>query len=561
MLQGVFFLILAGLAARNSHFKSAPSENGTLKLSIVDEGSSKHIPARVEVLDKEGRAYVAEDAMSIEQPMVLLKKREFNPYTRTEQFYSDGTSRLSLPEGTYGLRIFKGIEYQMQMREVNIQNGKTTELTVRMSRWINLPEQGWYGADDHIHIPRPVKELDPAISKWMQAEDLHVANLLQFGHSKDFNQTIQYQHGPGGIYQEGNYILASGQENPRTDFLGHTVILGASSPIHFPDAYVIYKLFWEEAKRQGALSGYAHYGLYGGAEYGLSIDLPYGLLNFLEVLQADAGIYNVWYEILNLGLRMTPTAGSDYFPSETVKFLFPGRERFYTEVRGPLTYEAWLEGVRQGRTFVTNGPILELRVNEKGVGEEVVLRKPGSVQIEGAVRFDTARDNVKRLELITNGQLLRSFPRKGDSSEIHFQFQHQVKESCWLALRASGNKVGEAQLPQPNNAVSTNLVWSSAVSWGEAFYPPSVCHSAAIYVTLENSPALSAHARAKAAARAWLARLENLEERLTEDQIQYMTEPPPGFGDGVETDYLRKNRPALQKAIQISKKYFMDLAR
>ena len=33
----------------------------------------------------------------------------------------------------------------------------------------------------------------------------------------------QYAHGPEGHYQEGNYILAAGQENPRTHFLGHKV--------------------------------------------------------------------------------------------------------------------------------------------------------------------------------------------------------------------------------------------------------------------------------------------------------------------------------------------------
>jgi len=558
--QNLRILLLVILCSLGFFSDQGP-ENGILNLSIIDELSGKLVPARVEVLDKNGKTYVAEDALSIEQPLVLLNKREFNPYTRTEQFYTHGSCRMSLAPGRYRLRVYKGIEYRVPIREVDIQAGRTVELRVNLSRWIDLPKQGWYGADDHIHIPRPVKELDPAISKWMQAEDLHVANLLQFGHSKDFRQTIQYQHGPGGIYQEGNYILASGQENPRTDFLGHTVILGATSPINFPDNYVVYKLFWEEAKRQGALSGYAHYGLYGGAQYGLSVDLPYNLINFLEVVQADAGIYDVWYDILNLGIPMTPTAGSDYFPSESVKLMLPGRERFYTQVRETLTYPAWLSGVRAGRTFVTNGPVLEFQVDGKGLGEEVALKKPGSVLLEGTVRFDPARDNVRRLELIENGELLRSFPRRAGSSEIRFRFSHEVKQSSWLAVRASGNKVGEAQLPQPADAVSSNFVWTSAVTWGEAYFPPSVCHSAAIYVTIENGPTLSAHPRAKVLARTWLARLENLEMRLAEDQLQYLAEPPPGFSDGVDPDYLRENRPALLEVVRVSKKYFSDRAR
>ena len=162
--------------------------------------------------------------------------------------------------------------------------------------------------------------------------------------------------------------MATGQENPRTHFRGHTITLGASSAIHFPEHYLIYRLVFEEARRQGALSGYAHYGndIVGGP-YGLGIDLPHGLVSFLEVLQFNRGIYDVWYEILNTAFRMTPTAGTDY-PCGRVTI--PGRERFYTKVEGPFTYKNWLEGVRRSHTFVTNGPILEFQVNGKGMGKK-----------------------------------------------------------------------------------------------------------------------------------------------------------------------------------------------
>ena len=304
------------------------------------------------------------------------------------QFYSVGNSEISLPPGRYELKVYKGIEYEVQRHEIQMRAGETVELTVKMSRWIEMTQQGWYSADDHLHIPRPVKELDPFISKQMQAEDLRVANLLQIGLSKRFHTAIQYTHGPASIYREGDYWVVAGQENPRTHFLGHTITLGAHSPINFPEAYVLYRLFWEEARRQGALSGYAHYGKLRGALFGLALDLPGGLLSFLEVLQFRQAIYDVWYDILNTGFRLTPTAGTDYGCGNHTN---PGRERFYTKVEGPLTYNAWLEGVRRGRTFVTNGPLLEFRVNGKGIGGEVVLKERGSVLVEGSVHFDPTR--------------------------------------------------------------------------------------------------------------------------------------------------------------------------
>ena len=172
-----------------------------------------------------------------------------------------------------------------------------------------------------------------------------------------------------------------------------------------------------------------------------------------------------------------------------------------------------MDGIRQGKTFVTNGPVLEFRVQSQGMGAEVLLKKPTSVLVEARVRFDPARDDVKRLEVIQNGDLLRSFPREGPSPEIRCRFEAEISRTSWLAVRASGHKRGETPPP-------------------EGFLPPyrdryrgaaaSLAHSAAIYVTIENTPGLSQHSKAKSLARAWIARLQELEMRLAEDKIQYL---------------------------------------
>jgi len=534
---------------------SGPAKPGTLELTVLDELSERPTPARVELLDAQGQGYVAEDALPIdgdcvdrviaadytlERAVAVMSKQFMNPYTKTVQFYTVGKSVISLPPGDYQLKLRKGPEYRLQKRQIRIQPGETANLTVKMSRWVNMPEQGWYSADDHLHIARPVKELNPFISKWMQAEDIHVANLLEWGLQSRFHGALQYAFGQDGLYRQGDYIVATGQENPRTHFRGHTIILGGKTAINFPEAYVIYQLFWEEAERQGALKGYAHWGTYFGAEYGLSIDLPGHLLNFLEVLQFEHGIYDMWYDILNLGFRMTPTAGTD-FPCGDASV--PGRERFYTKVDGPLVYQAWLEGVRKARTFVTNGPILEFRVNGKEIGDEFVLKKPGPVLLEGCARFDPERDVVNRLEVIVNGEPVGSFPRQGDSQEIRFQLPYELRETSWIALRATGTKMDEAVGPD-----------------APFFGPSSLAHTAPIFVTLQGAPPLSAQPRAKALARKWLARLEDMEMPLAEDQIQYLAAPVKG-ADGVDAEHLRRNRVALLQAIQAAKKYFTDLAR
>ena len=246
--------------------------------------------------------------MTLEEALSGLSKRVENPFTDTTQFYCTGASEISLPPGTYRLNVYKGIEYRASLGEVEMASGKRVEREVGLSRWINMANRGWYSADDHLHITRPVQELNPYISKMMQAEDVNVSNLLQFGLARRFHNCIQYAHGPAGLYHEGDYILATGQENPRTHFLGHVITLGAGSAINYPEEYLIYRLFFEDVQRQGALSGFAHFATeWLGGHWGLAIVLPHDLLGFIEVFQFNRPAYSTWYDVLNLGFRVTAT--------------------------------------------------------------------------------------------------------------------------------------------------------------------------------------------------------------------------------------------------------------
>lgn len=547
---GVCMLAVGILAQEPGPREGKPA---TLKLVIVDEGTGKPTPVRVELLDEHGQPHVAEDALliggdlkdrevpwkgTLEQALAELSRRTTNANTGTVQWYSGGQSQLSLVPGTYRLKVYKGLEYKVHSQEVRVAVGEPANLKVALSRWSNLPKQGWYSADSHLHIKRPYKELNPHISKWMQAEDVHVANLLQWGLSKRFHNAQQYAHGSQGLYHEGDYWLATGQENPRTHFLGHTMILGAQEPIDFRDNYLVYKLFWEEARKQKALSGFCHYGTMMSGQDGLAIDLLDDLLHFIEVLQFDRGIYDAWYDVLNTGFRLAPIAGSDY------PIALPGRERFYTRVEGPLTYTSWLEGVRRGRTFVTNGPLLEFRVNGKEVGDEIALKQAGPVTVDARVRFDPARDEVTHLEVVENGTVIRRFERTGQSDEIRARFEHHVVEASWLALRTVGSKLGEV-----------------ASRWSKDKRPAgSLAHSAAIYVTLENAPPIAASRRAKTLAQMWSGRLAVLEKKLAPENLPSLARWP-GSLDGVDVDDLRKHSEALRQRVQSAKKRFQELAR
>jgi hypothetical protein len=155
------------------------------------------------------------------------------------------------------------------------------------------------------------------------------------GTADQFDVTPQYAFGDAGVYGDGETRLFAGQEHPRTHFLGHTITLGAREPIDLRDSYIVYEGFWRESQRLGGVSGFAHYGQ-GPAQDGLALSAPTGGIHFIEVLQSEYLAVRVWYELLDMGFRIAPSAGTDFpcIPS------LPGRERVYVGVEGEVSSPA-----------------------------------------------------------------------------------------------------------------------------------------------------------------------------------------------------------------------------
>lgn len=553
----------------------APQEQtGTLELTIRDAATGEPTSARTELLDQDGRAVVPDDALAIFAdcgnvpvhtwvpgfPVLQTlwnSHREIpNPYTGTTQFYTDGTFRVRLPAGTYSVRATKGHEYKRASGTIVVEKGQVTLSTLDLVRWIDLAREGWYGADDHLHIPRPQPRFDPGLSTWMEAEGLHVANLLQMGLAQDVHITPQHGFGPPSVYRRGDTLILSGQENPRTHVLGHALVLGAHRFIDLPRQYLLYDRVWEEAHRQGAVNGYAHWGL-AGAEEGLAVWGHEALLDFVEVLNLGFPFYDRWYEALDLGIRIGPTAGTDYPCLEGL----PGRDRFYAKLNGPLDAEAWLEAVRQGRTFVTNGPAIELSVEQALPGEELLLAGPGEVRVSGRVRFDPDRDAVTALELIRGGAVLVRVDAPTSAGEISLQTTLEIERTSWLALRATGVKRGETEIDLRGFFSSMLVLERDSNQELLRSLPegpvarPSAAHTGAILVTVDGTPPLAEQPRGREVARIWLARLDELERRLDEDRMNSWTRFP-GRGDGIDPRTARANRSALLRAIEAARRHY-----
>lgn len=456
---------------------------GTFRFRVLDGVTGEETAARVTVLDQAGRSHVAAGAVPAAGECMdpapegwarapeggLPSAGLVDPASGAQVFYVDGPIEMRLPVGRYRVTVSKGFEWESRSIPLEVVPGEVSEASIRLARWIDMPRRGWVSADAHLHISRPSAAWDPLVASWMAAEDLHVANLLQMGAPDGVVGGRQYAFGAAGRYQDDEVLLSSGQENPRTWLLGHGLVLGASSYIDDPKRYLVYQAVWERAAAQGALSGYAHWNAPGAV-----VDAPTGLLDILEVLQFNTGNFELLYRLWGLGLMVTPVAGTD-FPCIGD---LPGDDRFYTRVGPAFTWARWVEAVRNGKTFVTNGPMLELDVNGSGIGERVRVDAPGTVLVRGTVSFDPTRDDVSALELVHDGEVVHRETEVSALGRITFSARVPVEASGWMALRSTGVKLGRRPHADRlrdsvahTSAVEVRVAGTAPIGTGAAAHP------------------------------------------------------------------------------------------
>lgn len=522
---------------------SPAAETSLLRFRVVDGETGESTAARVTVIDAVGRSHVAEGAVPVAGECMDAAPSEWldaargefpgagllDPASGAKVFYVDGPVAMPVPAGRYRIRVSKGFEWEERSILIEVFPGESTEVPIRLSRWIDMPERGWVSADGHLHVPRPSSRFDPLIASWMAAEDLQVANLLQMGAPDRVVAGRQYAFGAEGRARIGDVLLAPGQENPRTWLLGHGLVFGASEYLDPGESYLVYQPVWERAASQGAVSGYAHWN-----PPGALVDAPTGRVEVLEVLQFDTANYDVLYDLWSLGLMVTPIAGTD-FPCIGD---LPGADRFYAKVGRSFTWERWLSAVRDGKTFVTNGPLLELEVRGAEVGERVKLDGPGPVDVRARVRFDPTRDDVRALELVHDGVVVHRVTAPSGLGEMSFSTSVPVERSGWLALRSAGVKLDRR--PHADRLRD------------------SASHTGAVWLRVAGSPPGTGPVARRIAARARqeMSELKELFASAREDEL--LTRPQ--WLRGVEAKTLRASREGLLAEIGLAEAWYASRA-
>jgi hypothetical protein len=138
----------------------------------------------------------------------------------------------------------------------------------------------------------------------------------------------------------------------------------------------------------------------------------------------------IYYHLLNCGLRIPPSAGS----ASGVLHNPVGYNRVYAFVGEDFGYDRWWQALKAGRVMVTNGPLIRPIVAGKLPGH--VFTAPAGKELDlDAVLNMATRDKVSYLEVIKNGRVELSL-RTEDWAKTGTLPALNFKESGWFLIRA-----------------------------------------------------------------------------------------------------------------------------
>ena len=416
---------------------------GRLKLTVLSDDSGKPAPAMVRLVWRTD-GLVRQPANGIEFGTQFDKQgkasgaRNANlPGALKETFWCvPGPFDMALAPGDWQIGVRQGVEHEAIFRDVTIRSGETVEQTFRSRRWVDMRKRGWWSGDDHVHCRLLSGEDARNLMAWIQAEDIHLANVVKMG---DIYRTYFEQHGFGPGYRvvDGNFVLTPGQECPRThDQIGHTLAMNITSMVRDTERYFLYDEVFDAVHAQGGLSGYAHVnsGLF-HVDRDMSSNVPRQKVDFVEILQFNQLGTDLYYAFLNLGCKLTASSGSDVPWGGTI-----GEVRAYACLgKQPFSADAWFEAFRRGRTFTTSGPMLEFRVDNALPGDELLLKSDRKLHVRARAWGDPKRMAPVKLEIVRHGEVIRSAESDNPQRpEVELDFTVDASHGCWLAARAFG---------------------------------------------------------------------------------------------------------------------------
>ena len=422
-------LILAGLGGGLT-----PAADEKLELTVVDRETGKPIPCRMHLRigSENGRI-----------------RRIRGVPSGDDHFVFPGRISLKLPLGNYFFEIERGPEYVDCSGFFTLNRYSDDAKTIELPRGVNMAAAGWYSGD--LDVRRPVRDM----KLLMRAEDLHVAQVTTWFDGKDEWSGEDPPDQPVMSSDDDRYcqVMAGSQSHPGGTLLYLNMSRPAATvkkPGEYPSLLEYTDLAREHDEVWIDVTRPYWWDLPMLIAHGRvdSIQLAHGQMCRRKVIDNESGgkdrdrerfpgiegnprwSQEIYFHLLNCGLRIPPTAGSGSGQVSNPV----GYNRVYVHVDGALDYRKWWENLRAGQVVVTNGPLLQPSVDGQLPGHVFQADEGQTVELQPALSLSLHKP-VRYLEVIKNGRVAQSVPLDDYKEKRGRLPKMEFTESGWFLIR------------------------------------------------------------------------------------------------------------------------------
>lgn len=406
---------------------------------------------------------------------------------------------VTLPRERLTIEAIGSLETELARATVDLRGRDNHKLTLAVKFFDRPAQRGWRNGNTHLHLNGLTRaQVDDYLRAIPRADGLELLFISYLERADADRDYISNDYTPADLreFERGGVVFGNGQEH-RHNFegfgagYGHVMFLNLPKlvrPVSIGRGIMKEGPDWpplqrgvQAARADGATVVWCHNNF--GHE-----DVPNwlaGLVHAHNIFDGGThgGYEDTYYRFLNAGLRVPFSTGTDWFIYDFA--------RTHARVDGPLTQESWLAALTAGRTFIGNGPLLELRAGTNDIGDTVKLAQPGPLKFTAHAK---GRSDFKRIELIHDGKAIHGALSRAVRGHFEAALKHTVNftESGWVALRVESGAlpVGPDAPARPSGPKN---------EMGE----PIFGHTSAVYVEVAGRPIFK-----PAAARELIADME-----------------------------------------------------
>lgn len=425
-----------------------PHCNVTLRLVEIDQnGNKKVVPGLLRIRDAKGQSILIPDLLNRGKGLKTTQKSEQNEIHSWSVVPRE--VQIRLPQSKLTLQTISGLETELTQKTIDLTNKSSHDVTLELKRFSNL-SPNYKTANTHLHIMKLSREECDHYLKQIPFADrldlVFISHLERAIADKGYITNRYTKSDLNSLSKEAGVIFGWGEEHRHNssgydEGYGHVMLLNIKKLIQpvsigpgimkqgtdgIPLARGI-----NTALKDQATAIWCH------NAWGMEStpNVVQGKVHALNIFDGGTrSSYNdSFYQYLNAGYKIPFSTGTDWFQYDF--------SRVYAAMKVPLTTTTWLEHLKAGRTFITNGPLLDLQINGKTIGDQLNLtanQNQITIRASGKGRLD-----FERLELIHNGNVIQT--QETSAVDNHFEAQFELKleidQPGWIALRTPSPSV------------------------------------------------------------------------------------------------------------------------